>query len=678
MPIPEDIRRRVDSLREEILSHNYKYYVLDEPSISDSDYDQLIRDLSEIEARYPSLITRDSPTQRIGAPPAAGFGEIRHVIPMLSLDNAFAREDVEAFDRRIRERLGRDEEIEYAAEPKLDGAAISIRYVNGALVSAATRGDGTMGEDVTHNVRTVRSVPLKLRGDVFPDILEVRGEIFMLLDRFEALNASARSSGGKTFANPRNAAAGSLRQTDPRITASRPLMMYAYGVGEVAGWKMPLRQIEVLEMLRDLGLPVSVLAKVVSGASGCLRYYEDMARQRDGLPYEIDGVVYKVNDISLQERIGFVSRAPRWAIAHKFQAREKTTVVEAIDFQVGRTGAITPVARLRPVIVGGVTVSNATLHNMEELGRKDVRVGDYVVIRRAGDVIPEVVSVVREKRAAGASAVSAPERCPVCGSDIVRLPGEVVARCSGTLVCPAQRKEAFRHFASRRALDIQGLGDAVIEQLVDRKLVETFADLYRLSVADLEPLDRMGKKSAANLVEAIALSRRTTFRRLLYALGIPGVGEATAGALASHFGTLEKLSSADESQLQGVPDVGPVIAAQVRKFFSERNNQKLLRDLIDAGVNWPDASIAEANHAEPKKLAGQKWVVTGTLRSMTREDARSRIQDLGGQVGESVSRKTDFVVSGDSPGSKLEKARELGITIMSEDEFLRVLDQQAR
>ena len=568
MPALRNPSTRARELREQLERHNYRYHVLDDPEVSDAEYDRLMRELREIETENPDLITPDSPTQRVGATPVGQLREVVHTTPMLSLDNAFTEEDLIGFDRRVRERLDDVESVEYAAEPKLDGLAVSFRYEAGQLVQAATRGDGTRGEDVTHNVRTIKAVPVRLRGKV-PEVLEVRGEVFMQIAGFKAMNEKALAAGEKVFVNPRNAAAGSLRQLDPRLTASRPLDVFFYSVGETRGWKLPAKHSESLEQLREWGLKISPLLKVVQGAQGCLEYYRDVGARRAKLQYEIDGVVYKVNRLQQQRDLGFVARAPRWAIAHKFPAHEENTVVRGVEFQVGRTGALTPVARLEPVFVGGVTVSNATLHNMDEVKRKDVRIGDTVVIRRAGDVIPEIVKVVLEKRPASATEVLLPAKCPVCGSDVEREEGEAVARCTGGLVCPAQRKESLRHFASRRALDIEGLGSKLIDQLVDEGRVETPADLYRLTLEQLTELERMGEKSAANLVAALEQSKTTTFSRFLYALGIRDVGEATAAALAAHFGSIEALEEATEEQIQEVPDIGPVVAAHVHHFLQQ-------------------------------------------------------------------------------------------------------------
>ena len=667
MAVPQIVSARAEELRENIRKHNHRYYVLDDPAVSDAEYDRLLSELVALERDHPDLVTPDSPSQRVGGSAVGGFTEVRHAIPMLSLDNAFLREDVESFDRRIRERLARQTEVEYSAEPKLDGVAISILYSAGVLERAATRGDGAIGEDVTHNVRTILSVPLRLQGSGFPDLLEVRGEICMTRAGFVQLNERAAAAGEKTFVNPRNAAAGSLRQLDPRLTAQRPLELFAYGVGQMSGLPMATSHSSLLAKLREWGLRVNRLVEEVTGVDGCLRYFDRIGKLRQQLPYDIDGVVYKVNDLALQERLGFVARAPRWAIAHKFPAQEEHTRVEAVEFQVGRTGAVTPVARLTPVFVGGVTVSNATLHNFDELARKDVRVGDTVVVRRAGDVIPEVVGVVKDRRPRDARPIELPSRCPVCESAVVREEGEAVARCSGGLVCSAQRKEALRHFASRRALDIQGLGDKVIDQLVDTGLVSSAADLFRLSEAQLEALDRMGSRSAKKLHEAIGRSRQTTLPRFLYSLGVRDVGEATAQALAEHFGDLPPLQHATEEALQEIQDVGPVIASRVHAFFASTESQRMLADLLEVGVRWP---AMEARKDVIGPMSGELVVVTGTLTQLSRDEAHELIRRAGGKVASSVSRNTTIVVAGDAAGSKLAKAQTLGITILSEAEFV--------
>jgi len=661
---------RVRELRTEIEHHNYRYYVLDDPEISDAEWDRLMRELRALEAAHPELVTPDSPSQQVGAPAKAGFGEVRHEVPMLSLDNAFEGEDVLAFDRRIRERLGSDAEVSYACEPKMDGLAVSVTYEEGVMVRAATRGDGTTGEDVTHNVRTIRSVPFRLRGKGWPRILEARGEVFMPVAGFEEMNRRAADRGEKVFVNPRNAAAGSLRQLDPRITASRPLEMFFYGVGLVEKGKLPERHSEILARMQEWGLLHAPDVSVCRGVDGLLAYYDHIGRRRSKLPYQIDGVVYKVDSLEEQRRLGFVARAPRWAVAHKFPAEEEMTVVQGIEWQVGRTGALTPVARLEPVFVGGVTVSNATLHNIDELHRKDVRVGDSVMIRRAGDVIPEVVKVIAERRPARTRVVQLPDSCPVCGSAVVKEEGEAIARCSGGLYCPAQRKETLRHFASRRAMDIEGLGSRLIEQLVDGEHVRTAADLYGLTVEQFAALERMAEKSAANVVSALEASKETTLPRFLFALGIRDVGEATAAGLAAHFGSLEALMKASPGEIEEVPDVGPVVAGHVHAFLQEGHNREVIAALRRQGVRWPDIPVAERS-ALP--LAGKSFVLTGTLQTMDRGAAQEKIRALGGKASGSVSAKTDYVVAGASAGSKLQKAEKLGVPVIDEQQFLAMI-----
>ena len=660
---------RIRELREQIEHHNYRYYVLDDPQVSDARYDQLLAELKRLEEAHPQLVTPQSPTQRVGAEPVREFGEVVHAVPMLSLDNAFSDEDALDFDRRVRERLD-IEQVSYSAEPKIDGLAVSLRYEHGKLVQAATRGDGTRGEEVTANVRAIRSVPLALRGKP-PALLEVRGEVFMMRRSFESLNRRAAENGEKTFVNPRNAAAGSLRQLDPAVTASRSLDLFLYGLGATDGWTVPRRHSEILAALREFGLRTCPETDVVDGAQGCLAYYARIGSARDSLGYDIDGVVYKVDRLDWQRDLGFVARAPRWAIAHKFPAQEETTVVRDVEFQVGRTGALTPVARLEPVFVGGVTVSNVTLHNMDELARKDVHIGDTVVVRRAGDVIPEVVRVIPDLRPAGARAVQMPERCPVCNSHVTRAEGEAVARCTGGLVCRAQRREALRHFASRRAMDIDGLGDRIVEQLVEAGRVETPADLYSLGQAELAALERMGEKSAANLVAALESSKQTTLPRFLFALGIRDVGEATALALAEHFGTLEPLETATLEEIQQVRDVGPVVAQHVRDFFDEDRNRKVIAALRESGVRWP--VIERTRAAAEGPLTGQVVVITGTLPSLSRDAARDAARAAGATVTDSVSKKTTLLVVGDDAGSKLKKAQDLGVRTVDEAEFLRML-----
>lgn len=665
-------RAEVEELRRAIEAHNYAYFVLDDPTVPDAEYDRLMRRLRELEAAHPELASPDSPTQRVGAAKLGSFREVRHAKPMLSLDNVFSDEELEAFDRRTRDRLAAADievqQIAYWAEPKLDGAAISLRYERGELVFGATRGDGTTGEDVTHNIRTIRSIPLRLRTDKPPEVLEVRGEVFMPRKGFLEFNRRAVERGEKTFVNPRNAAAGSLRQLDPRLAAERPLDAFFYALGEVSDGVLETRQQSgIVEMLRAFGLRTCPEASLVRGVAGCLEYFERIGKKRSDLPYDIDGVVYKVNELAWQNELGFLSRAPRWQIAHKFPAQEELTVVRDVEFQVGRTGALTPVARLEPVFVGGVTVSNATLHNMDELQRKDVRVGDTVIVRRAGDVIPEVVAVVADRRPPDAQPVTLPPTCPVCGSDVRREEGEAIARCIGGLVCPAQRKESLRHFASRRALNIEGLGTKLIDQLIDSGLVKTSADLYGLSVEQLEGLDRMGEKSATKLVAAIAKSKETTFARFLYALGIANVGETTAAALAQGFDSLEELLQADDERLQQVPDIGPIVAAAISAFFREEHNLSVIQALRRAGVQWP-APIPRKTGGQP--LAGRTFVITGTLQSMTRDEAKSRLQALGAKVSGSVSKKTAALIVGAEPGSKLQAAEELGVEVWTEDQLL--------
>jgi DNA ligase (NAD+) len=672
-PASASLRQRVARLRAEIERHNYLYHVLDSPEVPDAAYDRLMVELRTLEQEHPELVVAESPTQRVGGAPVAEFAEVRHQLPMLSLDNAFAREDVEAFDRRVRERLETDGPISYDCEPKLDGLAVSLTYRGGLLVLAATRGDGTIGEDVTHNIRTIESVPLRLSGRGWPDLLEARGEVFMSIAGFEEMNRRAAEKGDKVFVNPRNAAAGSLRQLDPRLTASRPLEIYFYGAGQVEGKPLPGLHSEILKLLRSWGLRTSPEARVMKGVEGLLEYYEDIGRRRSKLRYQIDGVVYKVDSVELQRRLGFIARAPRWAIAHKFPAEEEMTTVRAIEWQVGRTGALTPVARLEPVFVGGVTVSNATLHNIDELWRKDVRIGDTVVIRRAGDVIPEVVRVMTERRPASTSQVLLPEKCPVCGSAVEREEGEAVARCTGALTCRAQLKESLRHFASRRALDIEGLGSKLIDQLVDSGLVRNAADLFDLEEKQLADLDRMGERSAANLVESLERSKQTTFARFLHALGIRDVGEATAESLARHFRSLDSLRNSSTEEIEAVPDVGPITAGHVHAFFAEPRNAKVIDALIQHKVQWPAVQGASAANSP---LNGKTVVLTGKLSTVSRDEAGDMVRKLGGKVAGSVSKNTDFVVVGDDAGSKLKKATQLGIKILEEDEFLKLIGRK--
>ncbi|MDO8932544.1 MAG: NAD-dependent DNA ligase LigA [Rhodocyclaceae bacterium] len=669
MAVPPEAAARAGFLRGEIERHNHAYYVLDAPVVPDAEYDRLFGELQALEAQYPELLTIDSPTQRVGGAPLPEFGQAPHRVPMLSLNNAFAEEDAAAFDRRCREGLAVDE-VAYAVEPKFDGLAITLVYENGLFARGATRGDGFTGEDVTANLRTVKTIPLRLRGDACPERIEVRGEVLIFRRDFEKLNLRQRERGDKEFANPRNAAAGSLRQLDPKVTATRPLRFFAYAVAELTGADIPETHAALMEKLAAWGFPVAPERDVVRGVAGLLGFYGRIGAARAALPYDIDGVVYKVNRLADQEKLGYVSRAPRFAIAHKFPAQEALTTVEAIEVQVGRTGAITPVARLAPVFVGGVTVTNATLHNEDEVRRKDVRIGDTVVVRRAGDVIPEVVSVVAERRPIMAPEFVMPRNCPVCGSAVEKTEDEAIARCTGGLFCPAQRKQALLHFASRRALDIEGLGEKIVDQLVDGDLVKTPADLYSLDMDAVARLERMADKSAANLLAAIAKSRETTLARFIYGLGIRNVGEATAKDLARHFGGLDALMAADEAALQQVPDVGPVVAASIARFFAEPHNGEVIRSLRTAGVHWAEGEPAPVVDSP---VAGKTFVLTGTLPSLTRDEAKDLIESRGGKVAGSVSKKTDYVVAGAEAGSKLEKARELGVTILDQSQLQELL-----
>ncbi|WP_163833177.1 NAD-dependent DNA ligase LigA [Spartinivicinus ruber] len=666
------VKQQVEQLRNTINEHNYHYYVKDDPIVSDVEYDRLLRELQRLEHQYPELITPTSPTQRVGAAPLAGFSEVVHELPMLSLDNAFDEQELKDFERRIQERLKTDQSIEYTCEPKLDGIAVSLLYEKGMLVRAATRGDGYTGEDITLNIRTIPSIPLQLMGDQIPPRIEVRGEVYMPKAGFEALNTKAAEKGEKTFVNPRNAAAGSLRQLDSTITASRPLEMCCYGVGIIEGWELPEKHSEVLALLGKWGFKLNPEIKVVEGAINAQGYYIQLEQKRAQLSYEIDGIVYKVNSLALQQQLGFVARAPRWAVAYKFPAQEESTVLEKVEFQVGRTGAITPVARLQPVFVGGVTVTNATLHNMDEVARLDVRPGDTVIVRRAGDVIPQVVKVIIEKRVANAQPVSLPDHCPVCDSLIERVEGEAVARCSGGLICAAQRKEAIKHFASRRAMDIDGLGEKLVEQLVDQELIKDVADLFKLTAETVAKLERMGPKSAENLINALVKAKHTTFARFIYALGIREVGEATAQQLANYFGDLTALQQADEESLQQVPDVGPIVAKHIAVFFSEPHNLAVIDRLLAYGVQWPTVEVAQV---EEKPLAGNTYVLTGALSQMPRDQAKQKLQALGAKVAGSVSNKTTAVIAGEKAGSKLAKAEALGVEVLTEEQLLTLLEQ---
>jgi len=671
---PAGLAARAAVLRREIERYGHAYHVLDAPLVPDAEYDRLFRELQEIETAHPGLRTPDSPTQRIGGKPLSGFAQVRHAIPMLSIRTETDTEasGALAFDTRVRRELALgpdDPPVEYAAELKFDGLAISLRYEEGLLVQAATRGDGETGEDVTQNIRTVHRIPLRLAGAP-PAVLEVRGEVYMSRPDFERYNAAQRVAGRPTLVNPRNGAAGSVRQLDPAITASRPLSFFAYGIGESRGWALPATHAGLLDALASFGLPVSSHRAVASGGAGLVEFHERIRAERDALPFDIDGVVYKVNNLGLQQRLGFVTREPRWAVAHKYPAEEMLTTVEAIEVQVGRTGAITPVARLAPVFVGGVTVTNATLHNEAEARRKDVRVGDTVVVRRAGDVIPEVVGVVAERRPPDTAPFMLPRACPVCGSAIERPEDEAIARCSGGLICPAQRKQALLHFAGRRAMDIEGLGDKLVDQLVDSGLVKTAADLYALDPDAVAGLERMAEKSAANLIEAIERSKDATLARFVFALGIRNVGEATAKDLARHFGGLDALLGADVAALQQVPDVGPIVAASIRRFFDEPHNLEVIGALRARGVHWPEGEPAPAVSSP---IAGKTFVLTGTLPTLTRDQAKDMIEARGGKVAGSVSKKTDYVVAGAEAGSKLDKAQALGLTILDEGQFRELI-----
>jgi len=674
---PREAAERVRTLRVEIERHNHAYYGLDAPTVPDAEYDRLFRELVDLEQRYPDLVTPDTPTQRVGGAPLSQFAPVRHVVPMLSIKTETDTTPAGArnFDARVRRAVDRDEAaapVEYAAELKFDGLAINLRYEQGVLAQAATRGDGETGEDVTQNIRTVHRIPLRLRGNV-PPVLEVRGEVFMSRPDFERYNERQRQLGKPTLVNPRNGAAGSIRQLDPKMAAERPLSFYAYGLGETQGWNMPATHNGVLDALAAFGIPVSEHRAVVSAAEGLIDFHASILKLRDSLPFDIDGVVYKVNALALQRELGFVSREPRWAVAHKYPAQEEMTELVDIEVQVGRTGALTPVARLKPVFVGGVTVTNATLHNEDEIRRKDVRIGDWVMVRRAGDVIPEVVAPVIERRTGGEREFVMPTTCPICGSGVMRQQDEAAARCTGGLYCPAQRKQAIIHFASRRALDIEGLGEKLVDQLVDRGLLKNAADIYELDVATLAELDRMGQKSANNLITAIAQSRRTTLARIIYALGIRNVGEATAKDLARNFGTLEVLMQVDVAALQGVQDVGPVVAESIACFFAEPHNRDVIARLRTAGVKGEDEGERVVELSVATAISGKTFVLTGTLPTLTRDDAAALLEAQGGKVSGSVSKKTDYVVAGAEAGSKLQKATELGVTILDEAGLRKLL-----
>ncbi|GAA4355090.1 NAD-dependent DNA ligase LigA [Kangiella marina] len=658
----DNVQEQLERLRSLISDYNYQYYVLDDPSVPDSEYDRLYRELTQLENKHPDLITADSPTQRVGAKPDSGFAEVVHELPMLSLDNAMDHDEMVNFNRRVNERLGQSSDIEYVCEPKLDGLAVSLLYEDGLLTRAATRGDGSQGENITLNARTIRSIPLKLRLEKPPKKIEVRGEVFMLKSAFEALNDDAREQGAKVFANPRNAAAGSLRQLDPQITAKRNLSFYAYSMGLVSDdFELAESHFDRLQQIKSLGLPVSDEVKVVKGISECLAYYSDILQRRDSLEYEIDGVVNKVNSIELQERLGFVARAPRWAIAHKFPAQEEVTQLLGVDFQVGRTGALTPVARLEPVSVGGVTVSNATLHNMDEIERLGVKINDYVIIRRAGDVIPQVVSIIEERRPDAVVAIESPKECPVCESPVERAEGEAVLRCTGGLVCSSQRNEALKHFASRKAMDIDGLGDKLVEIFSEKGYVKTISDLYRVSKEQITGLDRMGEKSAENLLAALEQSKSTTLPKFLYALGIREVGEVTAKNIANHFLTIETIMQADQQQLEAVSDVGPIVAQHITAFFDNDDNRKQVQELIDLGIHWPE--VRQKSDSE-LPLKGKTYVITGSFEGISRAEIKDKLESLGAKVAGSVSKNTSALIAGEKAGSKLTKAESLGVEVL--------------
>ncbi|OOF61603.1 NAD-dependent DNA ligase LigA [Rodentibacter pneumotropicus] len=663
-----DIQTQINNLRKTLRQYEYEYHVLDNPSVPDSEYDRLFHQLKALELENPELVTADSPTQRVGAKPLSAFRQIRHEIPMLSLDNAFSDEEFYAFVKRIEDRLGESSSpLTFCAEPKLDGLAVSILYEDGVLTQAATRGDGTTGEDITLNIRTVRNIPLQLLTENPPARLEVRGEVFMPHQGFERLNEYALEHDEKTFANPRNAAAGSLRQLDPKITSKRPLVLNAYSVGIAEGVDLPSTHYERLQWLKSIGIPVNPEIRLCHDAEEVLAFYYAMQNKRSKLGYDIDGTVLKINDIALQNELGFISKAPRWAIAYKFPAQEELTVLNDVEFQVGRTGAITPVAKLEPVFVAGVTVSNATLHNGDEIARLDIAIGDTVIVRRAGDVIPQIIGVLRERRPENAKPIVFPTNCPVCDSQIIRIEGEAVARCTGGLFCEAQRKEALKHFVSRKAMDIDGIGGKLIEQLVDRELIHTPADLFKLDLNTLTRLERMGKKSAENALNSLEKAKHTTLARFIFALGIREVGEATALNLANHFKTLEALQNADFEQLQQVPDVGEVVANRILAFWREPHNVEVVKDLLEQGVHWETVEIKEV---KDNPFKGKTIVLTGTLTQMGRNEAKALLQEMGAKVSGSVSAKTDFLIAGEAAGSKLTKAQELGVSILTEEEFL--------
>ena len=669
--VPED---NIQELRDQINHHNYLYYVLDEPSLPDAEYDRLMRELQALENEHPELVTSDSPTQRVGGAPLSGFTEVQHERPMLSLDNAMNAEEFAAFDQRVRDRLKSSEEIEYACEPKLDGLAISLLYIDGLLERAATRGDGETGEDVTQNVRTIKNIPLRLIGEDVPERIEIRGEVYMPKGGFEAYNERAREQGEKVFANPRNAAAGSLRQLDSSITAKRPLEFCAYSLGVVSEeYTLPETHSATLEQIQQWGLRINEEMRVVTGRENAEKFFAGLGEKRLSLGYEIDGTVFKVNSLALQNKLGFVARAPRWAIAYKFPAVEELTELLGVDFQVGRTGALTPVARLKPVHVAGVTVSNATLHNMDEIARLGVKIGDTVIIRRAGDVIPQVVSVVEERRPDTVIDIEMPDACPVCESHVEKVEGEAIARCTGGLVCSAQRKEAIKHFASRKAMDVEGLGDKLIEQMVEAGLIDTLDDLFHLSVDEIAGLERMAEKSAQNVLNALEKSKQTTLARFIYALGIREVGVVTANNLAGYFGFLDRIMAATHEQLIAVDDIGDIVAAHIVNFFAEEHNRTVIEQLQKAGIYWEEKEPVSS--AEDAPLSGKTAVITGTLSDMTRDDAKEALEALGAKVTGSVSAKTDFLVAGDKAGSKLAKAQKLEVKVYDEAAFKELLNE---
>lgn len=678
--LTDEIACRASALRDQLNYHNHRYYVLDDPEIPDAEYDRLFRELQALETQYPELLTPDSPTQRVGGKALDGFSPVRHAVPMLSIETESDATPAGAlnFDQKVRKKLGlsdTDPPVEYAAELKFDGLALNLRYENGVLTQAATRGDGETGEDVTANVRTIRNIPLKLTINNPPAALEVRGEALMKHVDFERYNEKQRKLGKPALVNPRNGAAGSIRQLDSKLAAQRPLTFFAYGIGQTVGWNIPVTHSGILDALADMGLPVSSERTTGAGAGALVAFHQEIAAKRDSLPFDIDGVVYKVNSLALQNELGFRNREPSWAVAHKYPAQEQLTRVLDIDVQVGRTGAITPVARLEPVFVGGVTVTNATLHNEDEVRRKDVRIGDWVSVRRAGDVIPEVVAVMKDRRPNDAREFVMPTHCPVCGSHVVKLEGETIARCTGGLFCPAQRKQALLHFAGRRAMDIEGLGEKLVDQLVDHAIVHTPADLYKLGLLKLANLERMAEKSAANLLAAIQASKQTTLARFIFALGIRNVGEATAKDLARHFGGLDALMNADETALLEVNDVGPIVAQSIVQFFAEPHNREVVEQLCAAGVSWQESAPQKKTVGE---LTGKTFVLTGTLPTLSREQAKEKIEAAGGKVAGSVSKKTDYVVAGTEAGSKLAKAQELGVTILGEEELLSLLEPEAQ